>query len=896
VFATRRPATMILLALAGLGRGAVHGRDAAAQKEANAMGTAAVVVESPADCRVEVDGERGTWSLDVAGRRVISQAAVGVVVPRPVAIPEGTRFLKFRLFQRGGDWDAYIGYLEFRAGDRPLYKDGFTSQTPREQYVRADNLLWRTETEGGLICPDARDVWAEIVYETRATEVRWVYQVVHEDDAIEVQASPDGAQWMTLVRKSGEGGIQPHFRDEDAAPLAATVTESLGPARCRTEAVQDRLGEGRQATLERTLPDGLRLRAEITLLDREPVALLDLSLTNPTHEPLEVLSLHPGSGFEVDVGGPAERCTVLSNDYWFAPRQIVQFGREQETTEWWSTAVIDRSTEQALILGIAEAANAGVTFRVRREGARVCADIDANLSPTGSQAPLLMPGGTTVRLCRLAFLFADQLHTGLERYGDLVAANAEVKLRHPAYSGLFTGYSSSPDLTTVVRLDEPRVMHLLELLKQKVGRYGIDFVKIEFEPCGSPNLLDPTQYRMEDYFPRGPQALTDAIRKLGFRPALQSRTFAYVQAGDPEEQEKTRALYRRFTQEWGFEYLMLDFNETDLQNADRTRPRIQAFRDRFRMIREAVGPDVFIEACMIPYGPVIGLADGYRASQDYRGGNEDSQLGNFATRYYLHGRVLQLDTEFFDLAQRPFVWSARNVVTPTAGTRAWVSLCGLTGYSFLFGGAIEETSDERWHIASRALPVTGVAARPIDLAENALPEVWSLTVPSGGPRRQTVGLFNWDYEGAKTVEVSLAKCGLPPGKTFAAFDFWQQRFLGEVTDRLDARLVARNGQVVWLTEIADRPEIIGASRHLTGFFSGKVTGWDPAALRLEGVVSGLGDDRVSLFIHVPQRLGVRSAEGATCEQVEEKVVRLDVPAPAGEAKWSVQFDRDASVR
>ena len=63
-------------------------------------------------------------------------------------------------------------------------------------------------------------------------------------------------------------------------------------------------------------------------------------------------------------------------------------------------------------------------------------------------------------------------------------------------------------------------------------------------------------------------------------------------------------------------------------------------------------------------------ADGYRASQDYRGGNEDSLLGNFATRYYLHGRVFRLDTELLDLAQRPFVWSARNVVTPT-GEAKW---------------------------------------------------------------------------------------------------------------------------------------------------------------------------------------------------------------------------------
>ena len=224
---------------------------AAAQKEANVASRPAVVLESPGGCRLVVDGERGRWSFDAGGRHVLSEASVEVLVPRPIALPSGTRFLRFRLSQRGGDWDAYVGYLEFRAGDqdRPLYADSFTSQTPREQYVRADNILWRTATEGGLICPNARDVWAEIVYETRATELRWVYQVVGEEDVIEVEASPDGETWTRLVRKSGEGGIQPHFGDEDAVPLAASIAEPLGPARCRAEVVHDRLGEGQRATL-----------------------------------------------------------------------------------------------------------------------------------------------------------------------------------------------------------------------------------------------------------------------------------------------------------------------------------------------------------------------------------------------------------------------------------------------------------------------------------------------------------------------------------------------------------------------------------------------------------------------------------------------------------------------
>jgi hypothetical protein len=41
---------------------------------------------------------------------------------------------------------------------------------------------------------------------------------------------------------------------------------------------------------------------------------------------------------------------------------------------------------------------------------------------------------------------------------------------------------------------------------------------------------------------------------------------------------------------------------------------------------------------------------------------------------------------------------------------------------------------------------------------------------------------------------------------------------------------------------------------------------------------------------------VRSVEGASSEQVEQRVVRLDVPTPGEEAKWAVVFDPAATVR
>jgi hypothetical protein len=293
---------------------------------------------------------------------------------------------------------------------------------------------------------------------------------------------------------------------------------------------------------------------------------------------------------------------------------------------------------------------------------------------------------------------------------------------------------------------------------------------------------------------------------------------------------------------------------------------------------------------------VIGSADGFRPSIDFRGGNEDQLLPNFASRYFLHGRVFQLDNEFHDVAQRPFVWGKRDVVTPLEGMRAWVSLCALTGYSYLLGGAMEETSDERWAILSRALPPSGSSARPLDLAERPLPQIWSLRLSGERPRRQIIALFNWDYEVGQKIEVKLTRCGLDPTKSYAAFDFWGQKFLGEVKESLGATLLPRNAQIVWLTEITEGPQLIGGSRHLAGPLGSTLTSWDPAQRTLRGSAYGHGDPRVSLFLYVPQRWAVSSAQGAVFEQVEPRVIRLDVPTTKDPSNWAVTFDPLAKVR
>ncbi len=178
----------------------------------------------------------------------------------------------------------------------------------------------------------------------------------------------------------------------------------------------------------------------------------------------------------------------------------------------------------------------------------------------------------------------------------------------------------------------------------------------------------------------------------------------------PGVQESLRELLGRVVA-WGVDYLKLDFlyggavpgpRHTDVDE-------VTAYRAGLQLIREAVGPDVYLVGCGAPLLPSVGLVDAMRVSPDtFHEGAADGSAGlrglmPLAARAWMQGRFWVNDPDCL-------------VARPSYRLRErWTTEAGRFGGLRSFSDRVAELDD--WGLATvgRVLADGGSAAPlPLD--------------------------------------------------------------------------------------------------------------------------------------------------------------------------------------
>ncbi len=452
-------------------------------------------------------------------------------------------------------------------------------------------------------------------------------------------------------------------------------------------------------------------------------------------------------------------------------------------------------------------------------------------------------------------------------------------------------------------------------------------------------------------YPSGMASIASAIRQHGLMPGIWFMPFAgtyydpffkdhqdwFVKRADgapyetdwggtcldltnPDVLAYLRDNVRRIAHDWNFGYFKMDglwtgtatrqqyvnegFKDDNIGDAVHKNPNktnIEAYRDGFKIIRQAAGTNVFILGCCIPqnmrsYGPAMGMVDAMRIGPDNGSGWDSLKCGpTFGSRhYFLNRRVWYNDPDPVYVRTNMPLNEARLICS-------WVAIAGQLNLSSEW---LPGLPTERLDILKRTMPSHGLLPRPVDLFDRPLPSIWLLSDPRKDGPRDIVALYNWGNQ-PETFSETLERIGLDPETEYQAFNYWENQVAGPFTNQLACTVPAHSCAILALRPVASHPQVLSTSRHVTqGVVDLAEERWNNSRDTLQGrslVVAGEPYE-----IRIPlQTKGIKWKPGkvtATCPSrpetpttalaVDNGLLRLTLNSRiSGEVQWSVSFEK-----
>ncbi len=559
----------------------------------------------------------------------------------------------------------------------------------------------------------------------------------------------------------------------------------------------------------------------------------------------------------------------------------------------------------------------------------------------------LLAAGERAPLETLAIGVFNDARLGEEQYADAIARNYHIRLR-PQVNGYCTWYAGHGGAS-----NEKDIVTLSEFVAKELKPYGFSFVQIDDEWQGGGTYNGPRRgfdrVKPDGPYPNGMAPVAAKIQGLGLTAGIWFMPFArnhkdsqykdlqhwFMKRNDgrpyetewggtsldlthPEVQAHLTKLAKTI-QGWGYNYFKMDglwtgtvteqiyvndgYRDDQIGNHERfhnpRKTNIEVYRDGLKLLRQAVGPDVFFSGCnvsqnMRTLGGSIGLVDSMRIGpdngQDWNGIITGPLRGS--RLYFLNGRLWWND---------PDPSYVRDSV-PLNHARLLTSWVAVSGQFNLNSDWIPGLSTERLEVMRRTMPAHGATARPVDCFDVQLPFVWLVTDTRQPVRRDVLGLFNWE-NAAKTIRHTAARIGLPNAQSYHAFDFWANQLLPQFAGEVQFDVPGQSCRVIAVRAASGHPLVLSTSRHVTqGMIDVREESWDAATGTLSGVSQVVGGDPYELRIAgitdgkewKPGVAGLAAADqaaGVSVAQAETPgLLRVTLRATASrEVRWALKF-------
>ena len=347
----------------------------------------------------------------------------------------------------------------------------------------------------------------------------------------------------------------------------------------------------------------------------------------------------------------------------------------------------------------------------------------------------------------------------------------------------------------------------------------------------------------------------------------------------------------RHVVESGFTYLKCDFNALGGPNwYDKKHTLFEVQRDHYANIRQAAGEGTYILYCGSPERATVGLVDATRDSLDAdRGGGILKTLREVLRFYELNARWYAIDNDCYYIAEGG-VKGAKSVGKVAGGwpvIRTSASMMGLSsGAAFTSDMWNEDYCKGNLRLTEIMTPPATERTEVLDLctAEDWPRLLSKVQRPWGN---WAVALLWNPGTQEQAVTLDFAKAGLDPGRRYAVWSFWDDKFLGIATGHWSTPLLPASGcqQLVFtdLDSQPDKPVIVGSNLHIfCGAAEFKNVSSTPGAISIELTDAGARDG--DIFLYSPKPLGSKSATGCVVKSVES----------VGENIWKIHIEHRES--
>ncbi|MGH8167775.1 MAG: hypothetical protein ACREQ1_11075, partial [Woeseiaceae bacterium] len=191
-------------------------------------------------------------------------------------------------------------------------------------------------------------------------------------------------------------------------------------------------------------------------------------------------------------------------------------------------------------------------------------------------------------------------------------------------------------------------------------------------------------------------------------------------------------------------------------------------------------------------------------------------------------------------------------------------------------------------------------ATPIDLFDTDIQTSFAMKVEKPFGEWTVAAFFNPDLAEPIEKSFSLKRLGLDRTKTYLAYDFWRQLFIGEVSGEVTASIPPGSVRLLSLHEKKGRPQFIATDRHvLQGAIEIEHLEWDEATKSLSGVSVGPPGTSHNVYVHVPGDHPwtwggyalFRDYESFTLKLVHNNIIQVHVRFDDSErAPWRIDVD------